>query len=66
MKIYIKGMMCEHCVAHVTKALKGIDGLHDIKVSLANGLAEVNGRASQELIKDTIEDEGYEILRIED
>lgn len=65
MKIYIKGMMCEHCVAHVTEALNGLEGLSDIKVSLADGLAEAAGTVSEDLIKSTIEDEGYDVIRIE-
>jgi copper chaperone len=32
--LQIKGMNCNHCVMAVTKALKEIEGLEDIAVSL--------------------------------
>ena len=32
--IKIKGMSCQHCVMAVTKALTGIDGITNVKVSL--------------------------------
>ena len=36
--IKIDGMMCEHCVKAVTKALSGIDGVTVLSVSLEDGL----------------------------
>lgn len=66
MKIFIKGMMCEHCVAHVTQALKNIEGLSAVKVNLQDGLAEANGTAAHDTIRTAIEDEGYDVVRIED
>ncbi len=35
-KLNVEGMMCEHCVAHVTKALEGVPGVSSVKVSLAD------------------------------
>ena len=32
--VKIKGMSCNHCVMAVTKALKEIEGLEDVEVSL--------------------------------
>lgn len=29
-------MMCQHCVAHVNKALSGIEGVEAVEVSLEN------------------------------
>jgi copper chaperone len=66
MKIFIKGMMCEHCVAHVTQALKNIEGLSAVKVNLQDGLAEASGTAAHAAIQTAIEDEGYDVVRIEE
>ena len=62
-EIKINGMMCEHCVMHVTKALKGL-GLEVKEVSLKNNNALVSGDASNDDIKAAIEDAGYEVVDI--
>lgn len=45
MEITLKltGMMCQHCVAHVTKALEGVEGVSKVDVSLQKGEAQVTG-----------------------
>ena len=35
--IKIKGVSCNHCVMAVTKVLKDIDGIRNVKVDLKNG-----------------------------
>jgi copper chaperone len=37
--IKVKGMSCDHCVKAVTAALKAIDGIDHVKVSLEAGEA---------------------------
>ena len=39
----VTGMMCQHCVAHVTKALEGVEGVSKVEVSLQKGEAQVTG-----------------------
>lgn len=39
--VNIEGMMCQHCVAHATEALKGVPGVEDAQVSLENKNAVV-------------------------
>ncbi len=60
----IKGMMCEHCKAHVTKALSGMDGVTDVAVDLEGGKADV--KASRDIpqteFAKVIEDAGYELV----
>ncbi|MCF2626302.1 heavy-metal-associated domain-containing protein [Fusobacterium perfoetens] len=62
----IEGMMCGHCVAHVEKALKNIDGVEEVKVSLENKTAEVamNKDITDEVFKNVISEEGYEVVSI--
>ncbi len=64
-KIIIEGMSCNHCVAHVKEALQSIEGATEVEVNLAEKLATVETTASDEAIKDIIEDEGYDVISIE-
>jgi copper chaperone len=61
-KIFIEGMMCQHCVKSVTKALTKL-GATDIDVSL-DGYALVNLEKSNEEIKSAIEDIDFKVLDI--
>jgi copper ion binding protein len=57
----VTGMTCDHCVHAVTNAVKEIDGINDVKVSLDEKLARVSGDLIdvQKVIA-AIEEEGYE------
>ena len=57
----VEGMMCEHCVAHVTEALEGIEGVEAVKVDLEAGTAQVQAAedvADDELVK-AVTEAGY-------
>lgn len=59
----IEGMMCQHCVAHVNKALSGIEGVEAVEVSLENKNAAVTLAAdvSDDALVKAIVDAGYEV-----
>ena len=59
----IEGMMCQHCVAHVNKALSGIEGVEAVEVSLENKNAAVRLAAdvSDEMLVKAVVDAGYEV-----
>ena len=62
--INIEGMMCEHCLNSVTKAITGIDGVTDVEVSLNPGQAKVNFDSSKidvEDLEEVITDKGYRV-----
>ena len=40
-KLKVEGMMCQHCVKHVTEALQGVAGVESVEVSLEAGTATV-------------------------
>lgn len=63
--IKIEGMMCMHCVAHVTKALNAIDGVQ-AQVSLENKCAEVtlSKPIEDSVLKAAVEEAGYEVTEI--
>lgn len=63
-KIEISGMHCMHCVAAVEKALKDL-GLTKVEVSLENNCALVEGQASDEQLKNAVEDLGFDVVGIE-
>lgn len=63
-KITIEGMSCNHCVMHVTNALKEL-GLTDVKVDLASKTAVAEGDVTDAAIEAAIEDAGYEVVKIE-
>ena len=61
----IEGMMCGHCTGRVDKALNALEGV-EATVSLEDKAAYVTltGEVSDELLKKTVEDEGYQVLEI--
>lgn len=56
----VKGMTCDNCVQHVTKAVREVPGVRDVKVSLASNSADVEGDFDETKVIDAIEEEGYE------
>ena len=65
-KILIEGMSCEHCVGHVKNALEGLEGVISVEVSLENKCAIVETTTGDEVLKDVIEEEGYDVVKIEE
>lgn len=62
--VLIEGMMCEHCVAHVSKALQDLGA--QVEVSLQDKKAYLtNTSLTNEQIIQAIEDAGYEVSGIE-
>lgn len=61
--IKVEGMMCNHCVAHVEKALLGVEGVEEAKVDLAGGTAAVKYAAPAQLsaMEAAIEAAGYSV-----
>lgn len=64
-KILIEGMSCGHCVSHVEEALEKINGVSNIKVSLEEKYAIVYTDVKNEVLKEAIEEEGYDVIEIE-
>jgi len=59
----IKGMSCENCVAHVTKAVAALPGVRSVKVSLEDGRAIVDydeAAVNSQAIAEAVDEEGYE------
>lgn len=62
-KVVIEGMMCQHCRAHVDKALNAIPGAA-ATVDLDSKTATVSGDVSDEAIRAAVEEAGYQVVSI--
>jgi copper chaperone len=63
--ISIEGMSCEHCVKAVTNALKEVEGVEEVKVSLEEKNAVVKGNnLDDEKLKGAVEEAGYDVVNI--
>ena len=58
----VEGMMCQHCVAHVTKALEAVTGVENVRVSLDAGTAVVDAAddVADDALVAAVKDAGYE------
>lgn len=61
--VKIKGMSCNHCKMAVEKAIKKINGVNNVNVSLFLKEAEIdtNNVIDASVIKQAIKDAGYEV-----
>ena len=60
----VTGMTCGGCISNVTKALKGVNGVSDVNVSLAAGEATVKydeRLTSPDQLKSAVKDAGYSV-----
>ncbi len=64
--IKIEGMMCEHCVAHVKKALEALPGV-TAQVDLQSGTAKVTGAQLPDDAKltEAVEQAGYKVVGLQ-
>ena len=62
----IEGMMCQRCVAHITKALQGIGGVDSVEVNLKKKTATVtlSENITDETFVSVITEAGYEVKKI--
>ncbi len=65
--LHVEGMMCQHCVNHVTKALSGIEGVEAVEVSLENKTAAVSlaKDVAADVLTQAVVDAGYEVTKVE-
>ena len=63
----VDGMMCQHCVAHVKKALEGVEGVKQADVDLETKSAEIHmdQEIANDILNKAVEDAGYTPISIE-
>lgn len=64
-KILIEGMRCNNCVGHVRTALEEMEGVSLLEVNLEEKYALVETEVDNSVLKDVIEEEGYDVVGIE-
>jgi copper chaperone len=60
----VSGMSCNHCVMHVTNALKELDGVADARVSLNDKTASVSydeSKVDAAKMAEAIREAGYKV-----
>ena len=59
----VEGMMCQHCVAHVKKALEGVAGVEEADVDLEAGTAtaKMTRDVPEEALVAAVTEAGYEV-----
>lgn len=58
----IEGMTCNHCVMNVEKAIKSVNGVEKVEISLNEKIAKINGDFDIEEVKKNIESVGYRVV----
>ena len=63
----IDGMMCQHCVAHVTKALSSVEGVSTVDVVLETKTATVTleKEIANDILIKAVTDAGYTVIDCE-
>lgn len=59
----IGDMTCSHCVSSVNRALKGLQGVDDLKVNIGSAVLSYDpAQVTLTTIKEAVEEEGYPVL----
>ena len=63
--LIVNGMMCGGCESRGKNAIKNIEGVENVTADHKTGKVIVisNNEVSEEIIKETLEDIGYEVVR---
>ena len=66
--LYIDGMMCEHCAAHVSNSLMALGAVKEAVASYEEGTAivTIDGPVSDDALAGAVAEEGYEVTAIND
>lgn len=57
----VKGMNCPHCRAAVIRSITGVEGVTQVEVDLATGLATVEGTHDSEAVKAAVRSAGFDV-----
>lgn len=65
-RVSVAGMSCENCVRHVQETLARLEGVAEVEVSLSGNMAtlKASDNLSDEVIRDSLEAEGYEVTNV--
>ncbi|WP_420113149.1 heavy-metal-associated domain-containing protein [Pseudactinotalea sp.] len=65
----VEGMTCGNCVAHVTEAIEGVDGVLNVSVELRTGEASpvtvvTNEPLDEQAVRAAVDEAGYRVAAI--
>ena len=62
----IEGMMCMHCVKHVTDALNAVEGVEktDVNLKKKRAVVTLNAEVADDALKTAVKEAGYEVTEI--
>lgn len=60
--LQLEGLHCGHCVKSVENALSNLPAVNSVSVDLATQRAEIDGEADLNLLIDTIEGLGFDVV----
>ncbi|MCQ2981974.1 MAG: cation transporter, partial [Treponemataceae bacterium] len=64
-ELSIEGMMCMHCVGHVTKALNAIEGVTaEVSLENKNAVCQVADGVSTDTLTAAVVDAGYQVVAV--
>ena len=65
--IFINGMSCGHCSKRVEEALKSVNGVKSVKVSLEDKKADIilKNDIENEILKNAVENVGFEVVNVQ-
>ncbi|MFR8300386.1 MAG: cation transporter, partial [Gordonibacter urolithinfaciens] len=65
--LHVEGMMCQHCVARVKKALEAVDGVEEAVVDLdaKTAVAKLAHEVDDATLKAAVEEQDYEVTGVE-
>jgi copper chaperone len=61
-ELKVSGMTCNHCVMAVTRAVREVDPAAEVRVDLAAGRVQVEGKAAAAQVAAAIAEAGYEVI----
>ncbi len=62
--VYIRGMMCSHCEAHVRQALETLPQVTVLAVSHESGTATLAGRVDETALRAAVKAAGYKVKKV--
>ena len=65
--IFINGMSCGHCSKRVEEALKSVNGVKSVKVSLEEKKADIifKNDIDNDVLKNAVKNVGFEVVNVQ-
>ena len=65
-KLHVDGMMCQHCVAHVTQALNQIEGVSaQVSLEQKQAVCTLSEDMPVQTLVDAVTSAGYNVTQVE-